>query len=320
MIAAAFPVNRLMMTFMAGSLGTLVGLRVWAGVVAPEIPPEKLRGAADAFNRLADALDGGDDPKKGIAYWADKAAHKVIDNNSGEGIDSFSTVYRTNIKPLPPLFVADLRLMARVCTAYAKMVEDVRRRFAELENDLMQMVWMVMFQPMTTWLYAVAAVRIVKLIKAARLLKMLFGARAAQVLSAGFPKWALTTLVYATIDGIAYGAGSVGIKAAVNASNGVPVGSVKDNAKDFGRIWLGNTGYVVGYDVAKFPIRNLPGSRLSELVVRMAGSGFGYTPVHNVSDGTDGPVLTTPEEWLGKLEGHGLRALIFPPGWLPGRH
>lgn len=319
MIAAAFPVNRLMMTFMAGTAGTLVGLRVWAGVVAPEASPDKLRRAAQIFDELADAIDGGDDPKSGLAYRADQAYASVVKDNTGAGIDSFSTVYNTNIRPLPAAFVADLRVVAMVCTAYAKIVDDVRRRFAEVENDLLQMVWMVMFQPMTTWLYAVATVRIVKLIKTARLLKALFGANAAKIFSAGFPSYALTTLVYATVDGIAYAGGSVGIKAMVNLAHGQPVGSAKENGAEFMRIWAGNTGYVLGYDAAKFPLRNLPSSRLTELYARLAGSGLGYTPTYNLSDGTDGPIATTPEEWAGKIEGHGLRALIFPPGWLPGR-
>ncbi|MFD1931557.1 MULTISPECIES: hypothetical protein [Nonomuraea] len=319
MIAAAFPVNRLMMTFMAGSAGTLVGLRVWAGVVAPEASPEKLRSAAQTFTRLADVIDGGDEPKNGLAYRADQTYSSVVKNNAGAGIDSFSAVYNDNIRPLPAAFVADLRVVAVVCTAYAKLVDDVRRRFAEVENELLQLVWMVMFQPMTTWLYAVATVRIVKLIRTARLLKALFGTNAAKIFSAGFPKYALTTLVYATVDGIAYASGSLGIKAMVNAAHGQPIGSAKENGAEFLRIWTGNTGYVLGYDAAKFPLRNLPTSRATELFARLAGSGFGYTPAYNLSDGVDGPVATTPEEWMGKLEGHGLRALIFPPGWLPGR-
>ncbi|MBB3728436.1 hypothetical protein [Nonomuraea dietziae] len=319
MIAAALPVNRLMMAFMAGTAGTLVGLRVWAGVVAPEISPEKLRSAARSLNKLADALDGGEDPRNGLAHRADQAYASVVKNNAGAGIDSFATVYNTNIRPLPAAFVADLRVVACVCTAYAKLVDDVRRRFAEVENELLQLVWMVMFQPMTTWLYAVATVRIVKLIKTARLLKALFGANATRIFSAGFPAYALSTLVYATVDGIAYASGSVGIKAMVNLSHGQPVGPAKENAAEFLRIWTGNTGYVLGYDAAKFPMRNLPSSRVTELFARLAGSGLGYTPAYNLSDGVDGQIATTPEEWEGKLEGHGLRALIFPPGWLPGR-
>ncbi|MFB9525455.1 hypothetical protein [Nonomuraea roseola] len=304
---------------MAGSVGTLAGLRLWAGVVAPEIPPERLRAVARVFTDLADAIDGGDEPKRGLAYRADQAAASVTRNSAGQGVDSFAAVYDGRLRPLPAAFVADLRVIAVVCEAYARLVDDVRRRFAEVENELLQLVWMVMFQPVTTWLYVVAAARIVKLVRTARLLKALFGANAARIFSAGFPAYALTTLVYATVDGIAYAGGSVGIKAMVNLAHDQPVGSAKENAQDFMRMWAANTGYVLAYDAAKFPSRNLSPTRGGELVARLFGSGFGYTPVYNATGEREEGVATTPEEWAGKLEGHGLRSLIFPPGWLPGR-
>jgi hypothetical protein len=308
---------------MAAGAGTMIGLRVYAGVTAPEIPPGELREAAKAFRRLADDLDGGltDPDGGGVAGQADDAATSVWRHSGGEGIDAFSRFYRRNVSPFPAALARDCRVVAAGCDAYAALVEDVRRRFAEIENAILQLLWLVAFQPLTTALYgvaqAMAAVQIARLAKIAQAIKASFGAATTRILHLAVPRYVLTTLNYAVVDGAAYAAGSLGISASVNAAHGLPVGSLSENATEFGKIAAANTAYVLGYDAAKLGIRG-PATRGSEAAARLIGSGFGYTPAYSALDG-DGELATTPEEWAGKLEGHGLRALIFPPGWRFGR-
>ncbi|MEV4161143.1 hypothetical protein [Nonomuraea dietziae] len=308
---------RLLTIALAAGAGSMILLRIYAGVTAPEIPPGQLRRAAEIFRKLADDLDGGTKPEGGIADRADDAAVSVWQANSGEAVDAFKKLYTERIAPFPPAFARDCRVLAVGCDAYASLVEEVRRRLAEIDDAIMQVLWVVAFQPLTTALYAVAkawaAVQIVRFAKLAQALKSLFAMKAAQILRMAFPSYVLTTLNYALIDGGAYAAGSIGAGVTSKAAWGVPVGSVKENAEDFGVIVGANTGYIVGYDTAKLAMPG-PAGRGSEMAARLIGSGFGYTPTENAIKGEEdlGPA---PEQWVSKLEGHGLRALIFPPGW-----
>ncbi len=325
----------LLMTLMAAGGGTLVCLRVYAGVTAPEIPVDELRKAADAFRRLADDLDGGEGQageagpgghpslrtRGGIAGRADEAASSVWRNNGGEAVDAFAKLYIMRIMAVPGALARDCRVIAAGCDAYARLVEDVNRRFAELDKAILQLLWLVAFQPLTSALYgvaqAMAAVQLARLVRTAQALKSAFAMSAARIMQMAFPKYLLTTLNYAVIDGAAYAGGALAIDRSVDAAYGLPLGSPRDNAEEFGKIVAGNTGYILGYDLAKLGLRG-PATRGSELTARLFGSGFGYTPVKSALDG-DGEIMTTPEEWASKLEGHGLRALIFPPGWRFGR-
>jgi hypothetical protein len=314
----AMSTNTLLLALMAGGTGTLICLRIYAGVTAPEIPPDELRKAAEVFRQLANDLD---DPKTGVEGSADKAASSVWEHNGGEAVDAFAKLYITNIMFFPAAFARDCRVIAVGCEAYAQLVEDVNKRFAEIEKAILQLLWLVAFQPLTTALYgvaqAMAAVQMARLVRVAQALKMLFGSSAARILQMAFPKYVLTTLNYAAIDGAAYASGSLAIDKSVDYTYGLPLGTPGENASEFGKIVAGNTGYVLGYDVAKLGLRG-PATRGGELAARLFGSGFGYTPVKSALDG-DGEIMTTPEEWASKLEGHGLRALIFPPGWKFGR-
>ncbi|MFI7441054.1 hypothetical protein [Nonomuraea indica] len=315
----------LLMVLMASGTGTLVALRIYAGVTAPEIPPGELRKAASAFRRLADALDGGETgspgPRGGAAGKADAAAASVWKHSSGQAVDEFAQLYLLRIMPLPAALARDCRVVAAGCDAYATLVDDVNRRFAELEKAIVQLLWLVAFQPLTTGLFgvaqAMAAVQLARLVRIAQALKSAFAANAARVMQMAFPRYLLTTLNYAAVDGAAYAAGSIALDRSVDLAYGLPLGSPRDNAEEFGKTVVANTGYILGYDVAKLGLRG-PASRGGELAARLFGSGFGYTPVKGALDG-DEEIMTTPEEWAGKLEGHGLRALIFPPGWRFGR-
>lgn len=305
---------------MAAGAGSMVCLRVYAGVTAPEIPADELRKAAEIFRQLADDLDGGGDESKegGVAGHADRAAASVWNNNGGEAVDAFTELYTRNIMKFPHAFAQDCRVIAAGCDAYATLVEDVNKRLAEIEKAIMQLLWLVAFQPLTTALYGVAqamtTLQVMRLVKIAQALKLSFGVSASRILQLAFPKYVLTFLNYAAIDGAAYAAGAIGIDKTVDAAYGLPLGSSGDTAAEFGKITAGNTAYIVGYDLAKLGIRG-PATRGTEAAARLIGSGFGYTPVYNALDGDDDAIATTPEQWASKLEGHGLRALIFPPGW-----
>lgn len=320
LIPAISPTTALMV-LMASGTGTMICLRVYANVTAPEIPPGELRKAAAVFRRLAKDLDGAGDPEGGIAGQANQAASSVWTNNGGEAVDAFARLYLTNIMAFPDAFARDCRVIAVGCEAYANLVEDVHRRFADIEKSILQLLWMVAFQPLTTALYGVAqamyAIQLARLVKMAQLLKLTFGANVARILQMAFPKYLLTTLNYAVVDGVSYAAGSIALDRSVDAAYGLPLGSPGDNLKEFGKIVAGNTGYILGYDIAKLGWRG-PNTRGGELAARLIGSGYGYTTVKSALD-EDGEILPTPEEWASKLEGHGLRALIFPPGWRFGR-
>ncbi|GAA2391655.1 hypothetical protein [Nonomuraea africana] len=308
---------RLLTIALAAGAGSMILLRIYAGVTAPEIPPDQLRKAAEIFRKLADDLDGGAKPEGGIADLADKAAASVWEHNGGAAVDAFKKLYTERIALFPPAFAKDCRVIATGCDAYAALVEEVRKRLAEIDDAIMQVLWVVAFQPLTTALYAVAkawaALQIARLAKLAQALKSLFALKAVQILRMAFPTYLLTTINYALIDGAAYAAGSVTASATSKAAWGVPVGGVKENAEDFGVIVGANTGYIVGYDLAKLGLPG-PASRGSELTARLMGSAYGYTPTENVIKGEE-ELAATPEQWASKLEGHGLRALIFPPGW-----
>ncbi|MEU7896849.1 hypothetical protein AB0B45_28805 [Nonomuraea sp. NPDC049152] len=308
---------RLLAITMAAGAGSMILLRIYAGVVAPEIDPGELRQAADVFRTLADDLDGGTKPEGGIADRADAAATSVWAHNEGLSVQAFKDLYTTSIALFPVAFAKDCRVLAVGCDAYASLVEDVRKRLAEIDDAIMQVLWMVAFQPLTTALFAVArawaAWQIVKLAKMAQMMKIMFAQSAARILGMAFPKYLLTTINYALIDGAAYAAGSVGAHALSKKAWGVPVGGWKENAEEFGTVVGANTGYIVGYDIAKLGLPG-PAGRGSEMAARLFGSGVGYTPTENVIKGED-EVWTTPEQWAAKLEGHGLRAVIFPPGW-----
>ncbi len=310
--------STLLFILAAGGAGSMICLRIYANVTAPEIPPSELRQAAGIFRQLANDLD---DPKTGVSEKADSAASSVWQHNSGDSVDAFALLYLTNIRLFPGAFARDCRVIAVGCDAYAKLVEDVNKRFAEIEKAILQLLWLVAFQPMTTAIYgaaqAMAAVQLARLVKIAQTLKMVFGTSAARILQMAFPKYLLTTLNYAAMDGAAYASGSLALDRVVDYDYGLPMGSAGDNAAEFGKIGAANTGYILGYDIAKLGLRG-PATRQSELLARLIGSGFGYTPVKSALDG-DGEIMTTPDEWASKIEGHGLRALIFPPGWRFGR-
>ncbi|MDR8407857.1 hypothetical protein MTP10_03790 [Nonomuraea sp. 3-1Str] len=316
----------LMTTLLLASAGTMVALRIYAGVTAPEIDPAELRKAAAAFRALADDLNGPEPPPAngdtgGAAGMADRAAASVWNNNGGEGVDAFARLYILRIMGFPAAFAKDCRVIAAGCDAYADLVEAVRKQLAELDKAIVQLLWLVCFQPFTTMLYgvaqAMAAAQMARLVKLAQTAKAVFGMNVGRILQICLPKYVLTTLNYAAIDGPAYAAGALTLDAMSDAAHGRPTRSAGENAHEFGGIVAGNTGYVLGYDLAKLGLPG-PATRGGELVARLFGSGFGYTPVKSAVDG-DGDIMTTPEEWASKVEGHGLRALIFPPGWRFGR-
>ncbi|MEU7740549.1 hypothetical protein [Nonomuraea sp. NPDC049158] len=316
----------LMTTLLLASAGTMVALRIYAGVTAPEIDPAELRKAAAAFRELADDLNGPEQAPphghtEGVAGMADSAAASVWNNNGGQGVDAFAQLYILRIMGFPAAFAKDCRVLAAGCDAYADLVEGVRKQLAELDKAIVQLLWLVCFQPLTTMLYgvaqAMAAAQMARLVKLAQTAKAVFGVNVGRILQICLPKYVLTTLNYAAIDGPAYAAGALTLDAVSDAAHGRPTRSAGENAGEFGGIVAGNTSYILGYDVAKLGLPG-PATRGGELVARLFGSGFGYTPVKSAVDG-DGELMTTPEEWASKVEGHGLRALIFPPGWKFGR-
>ncbi|MEV0195862.1 hypothetical protein [Nonomuraea sp. NPDC050691] len=316
----------LLTTLLVASGGTMVALRIYAGVTAPQIDPAELRKAAAAFRELADDLNGPEQSSQvdkigGVAEMANDAAASVWNNNSGESVDAFARLYIQRIMGFPAAFAKDCRVIAAGCDAYAELVEAVRKQLAELDKAIIQLLWLVCFQPLTTALYgvaqAMAAAQMARLVKLAQTVKAVFGLNVGRILQICLPKYVLTTLNYAAIDGAAYAGGALALDAVSDASNGQPTRSRGENADEFGKIVAGNTGYILGYDVAKLGLPG-PATRGGEMVARLFGSGFGYTPVKSALDG-DGEILPTQEEWASKIEGHGLRALIFPPGWRFGR-
>ncbi|MBN6058431.1 hypothetical protein JYK22_41305, partial [Nonomuraea sp. RK-328] len=323
--ATALSPAALLTTLLVASGGTMVALRIYAGVTAPEIDPAELRKAAAAFRQLADDLNGPEQPQVdkvgGVAEMANDAAASVWNNNSGEGVDAFARLYIRNIMGFPAAFARDCRVIAAGCEAYAALVEAVRKQLAELDKAIVQLLWLVCFQPLTTALYgvaqAMAAAQMARLVKLAQTVKAVFGLNVGRILQICLPNYVLTTLNYAAVDGAAYASGALALDALSDAANKQPLRSPGENGAEFGKIVAGNTGYILGYDVAKLGLPG-PATRGGELAARLFGSGFGYTPVKSALDG-DGEVLTTPEEWASKIEGHGLRALIFPPGWRFGR-
>lgn len=299
---------------LAGGLVALIGLRIYAGVKAPGISSDQLRKAAEIFKKLADELDN---PKDGVTLKADNAAVLVKENNAGPAIDVFYRIYSERVALFPLAFAQDCRVIAAGCEAYAKLVEDVRKGYYELENMLVQILWLVAFQPMTTALYAFAQARataqIAWIVKAAHALKASFGAGAARIFGLAVPKYLMTTINYAVVDGAAYATGAVGFNMLSKQAHDQPIGSPGDNATDFAKISLANAAYIGTYDAAKLPLRNLPPTRSSELFARLVGSGGGFTPAYTALNGD--AAMPTWEEWSQKVTGHGLRAVIFPPGW-----
>ncbi|WP_433243649.1 hypothetical protein ACQPYK_40210 [Streptosporangium sp. CA-135522] len=296
----------------------LSALRIYGGLTAPEIPSGKLREIARIFNQLADDIDGGRGEKAsdGIADRADKLAVSVWSNpkNSGPAVEAFKSLYMGAVAVYPAQLAKDCRVVAIGCEAYAHLVDDTHKHLAELDDQIMQILWAVAFQPMTTALYGIAAARIAALVKVAKSLKLSFGASAAKIMEMAVPNYTMITLLYMALDGPAYAAGSMAATDLSKVAHGQPVGSVKEHLTEFGKIVAGNSAYVVGYDIAKLPFRNLPTNRGIEMGARLFGSGAGYTPTYSALDG-DGEYLPTYDEWVNKLTGHGLRAVIFPPGW-----
>lgn len=296
-----------------------LGVRIYAGIKVPDIPPEELREVAAAYRELADDLAKEDDPEAGVHGAANRAAASVWKHSGGESVDAFARLYIHRIMLLPQAFARNCRVLAHACDAYAEQIEKAREHYAKINQGIMQMVWLVGFQPLTSALYgvasALAALQIARLVKLAHLVKASFGLNVARILQTPFPTYAATTLNYAVLDGLAYGGGSLGIDMMVNASHGVPNAPLSDQAEELGKIMAANTSYILGYDLAKLGMRGAPDSRQGELVARLFGSGFGYTPTAGLLDEEDKELLATEEEWLSKVSGHGLRAVIFPPGW-----
>lgn len=311
------PTKALAMVGLTG-LGSMAALKIYAGVTAPEIPPEKLREVAKVFYRLADEIDGGSG-KEGIADQADALAASVWKNsgaggNEGPSIEAFRKVYQDAVSVYVPQLAKDCRIVAIGCEAYAEQIEEVKKGFAIYEDLILQIVWLVAFQPMTTALYGFAAARIAALAAAARGLQTAFAMNAARIMAMTVPKYAMTTLLYMAVDGASYAAGSMGLTKLVQLSHGQPTGSAKENAAEFGKIVTANGAYVLAYDLAKAPLGNAPTTRGIELGARLFGSGAGFTPTYNLLD-DNGKVMPTDEEWMTKITGHGLRSVIFPPGW-----
>jgi len=145
-------------------------------------------------------------------------------------------------------------------------------------------------------------------------LQSAFAVNAARIMAMTVPKYALTTLLYMAVDGVAYAAGSISLTMLAKSAHDQPIGSFTENAGEFGKIVTANGAYVLGYDAAKLPLRGAPTTRGIELGARLIGSAGGYTPTYSLLD-DDGQVMATDEEWMSKITGHGLRAAIFPPGW-----
>ncbi|MEU6996972.1 hypothetical protein [Nonomuraea sp. NPDC046570] len=311
---AAVDPRALITAMLAGGVVSLIGLKIYAGVTAPEISPDKLRKAAEIFKKLADELDN---PKDGVTLKADNAAVLVKENNAGPAIDVFYRIYSERVALFPLAFAQDCRVIAAGCEAYAKLVEDVRKGYYELENMILQVLWLVAFQPMTTALYAFAQARataqIAWIVKMAHALRASFGAGAARIFGLAVPKYLMTTINYAVVDGAAYATGAIGLNMSAKAANDQPIGSVGDNATDFANITAANAAYIGAYDAAKLPLRGLPPTRSAELYARLVGSGGGFTPAYTALNGD--AAMPTWEEWSEKVTGHGLRAVIFPPGW-----
>lgn len=298
--------------------GSMVALKVYAGVTAPEIPPGKLREIAQIFYRLADDIDGGTgkDALKGIADRANDLAASVWNNpkNDGQAVEAFRKLYQGVISDYAPQLAKDCRIVAIGCEAYAEQVEEVNKSFALYEDMILQLVWLVTFQPMTTALYGFSVARIAALARAAGSLKSAFALNAAKIMEMTFPKYAMTTLLYMAVDGAAYAAGSMSLTKLTQFAHDQPTGSAGENAGEFGKIVGANGAYVLGYDAAKLPLGGAPTTRGIELGARLIGSAGGYTPAYSLLD-DDGQVMTTDEEWVKKITGHGLRSVIFPPGW-----
>ncbi|MFF0250071.1 hypothetical protein ACWEU6_17575 [Streptosporangium sandarakinum] len=326
-VSAVSPTRGMMLLLGTGT-AALAALKIYAGVTAPEIPPERLREIARIFNRLADDIDGGNDSGGkgpggkgsggGIAGRADALAEAVWNNprNGGEAVEAFQTLYQGVVRGYAPQLARDCRVVAAGCEAYAQLVETTRKNLADIEDLLLQILWLVMFQPMTTAIYGFAAARIAALIKVAQGMKSAFALSAGRIMAMTFPKYAMTTLLYMILDGAAYGSVSLGITRSVQASHGLPTGSAGENATEYGRIAAANGAYALVYDGVKATaLRGVAPTRATELIARLSGSGLGYTPAYNLMSDDGGEVLTTPEQWAAKLTGHGLRAAIFPPGW-----
>ncbi|MDP9849340.1 hypothetical protein [Streptosporangium lutulentum] len=298
--------------------GSMVALKVYAGVTAPEIPPDKLREIAKVFYRLADDIDGGTgkNAPNGIADRGDDLASAVWNNpkNEGPAVDAFQRLYQGILSGYAPQLAKDCRVVAIGCEAYAEQIEEVNKSLAQCEDLILQIVWLVAFQPMTTALYGVAVARIAALVKVAKGLKSAFALNAAKIMEMTIPKYAMTTLLYMVMDGAAYATGSMALTKTTQLAHGQPIGSLKENAAEFGKIVGANGAYVLGYDAAKLPLRGAPTTRGIELGARLVGSAGAYTPTYSLLD-DDGQVMTTDEEWASKITGHGLRAAIFPPGW-----
>ncbi|WP_157594777.1 hypothetical protein [Streptosporangium amethystogenes] len=313
------PTKALAMVGLTG-LGSMAALKIYAGVTAPEIPPDKLREIAKVFFRLADEIDGGSG-KDGIADQADALAVSVWKNSGsedqgseGRSIEAFRRVYQDAVSVYVPQLAKDCRIVAIGCEAYAEQIEEVKKGFAVYEDLILQIVWLVAFQPMTTALYGFAAARIAALAAAARGLQTAFAMNAARIMAMAVPKYAMTTLLYMAVDGAAYAAGPMGLTKLVQLGNDQPTGSGKENAAEFGKIVGANGAYVLAYDLAKVPLGSAPTTRGIELGARLFGSGAGFTPTYNLLD-DNGKVMPTDEEWMTKITGHGLRSVIFPPGW-----
>ncbi|MET8050332.1 hypothetical protein ABZU75_22315 [Streptosporangium sp. NPDC005286] len=301
-------------------LGSMAALKIYAGVTAPEIPPDKLREIAKIFFRLADEIDGGSG-KDGIADQADALAASVWKNsgnegqgNEGQSIEAFRRVYQDAVSVYVPQLAKDCRIVAIGCEAYAEQVEEVKKGFAMYEDMILQLVWLVVYQPMSTALYGFAAARIAALAAAARGLQTAFAMNVARILEMTVPKYATTMLLYLALDGAAYAAGSLGMTKIAQLDNGRPMGSLKENAAEFGKIFTANSAFNLGYEAAKAPLGRAPTTRGIELGARLVGSGLAYTPTYNLLD-DEKEGMTTNDEWAFKITGHGLRAVIFPPGW-----
>ncbi|MGC5011027.1 hypothetical protein ACLQ2R_09720 [Streptosporangium sp. DT93] len=289
----------------AGSIGASGFVLSMLGVQWPEGDPDKLREAADVWDRLAEAVERAGADTNGIA-------EQVWKNNGGAAISEFNRMWTGKFRSHPGEVATFCRAIATACRDYAKAIEITRQVLIVLAIQMwVNMVYTVAWAWATAGIGAAVQKQIMeKLLKGRAILQMkLFKMSVEKIIYNAF---------YYLGDSIAYAGGQQVIQWSIFELSGVKkdlngnsVTSMGENAEQFGRGFASNMAFNGVYDLTKIGPwgRAFPPNALGNLFSRLAGSGS-YTVMDNTLQGDPG--LPSFEQWVSKLIVHGSRTAKPP--------
>ncbi|MFI6507398.1 hypothetical protein ACIBCT_07330 [Streptosporangium sp. NPDC050855] len=288
-----------------GSLGGAAFVTPMLGVQWPEGDPDKLREAADIWDRLADVVERTGADANGIA-------EQVWKNNGGAAIREFNELWTGTFRPYPGQLATFCRAIATACRDYARAVEITQYVLIVLAIQ----VWVNMvFTVAWGWATAGIGAAVQK-----QIMDRFFKGRA--VLQMKLFKMSVEKIIYNSFyylgDSIGYAGGQQVIQWSIFELAGVKkdltgndVTGAGENAKQFGRGFVSNLAFDGVYDLTKIGPwgKAFPSNAVGNLMSRLAGSGM-YTVMDNTLQGNPG--LPSWEQWVSKVIVHGSRA-VKPP-------